>query len=553
MGGNGKHRRWKISFYHRSSGSAADKQPPKEFVCPVSGSLMFDPVVVSSGQTFDRVSVDVCRELGFVPVMEDGSRPEFGAIFPNLAMKQTIFKWCDSSGIEHPSKPDYGSLKAAVLTKMESERPPSSSSSRSPPDIRFSERELLRGMAENPPVIFSHAATELNPRVNHFYSSSSEESVVVVPPSPLTPLPLTTRPACYSASTSSSSSLTEITDAIETITQQNSSSDAGAGAASSPEEEEVVRKMRSVDIALQEEGTINLRKLTRTREDMRVSLCTQNLLSALRPLIVSRYSVVQTNAIASLVNLSLEKPNKVTIVRSGFVPLLIDVMKSGSDESQEHATGALFSLALEDENKMAIGVLGALQPLMHELRSESERTRHDSALALYHLTLIQSNRVKLIKLNAVPTLLTMVKSSEAVSRILLILCNLAACTEGRSAVLDANGVGILVGMLREESELDSEAPRENCVAALYALSHGSMRFKGLAKEARLVEVLKDVEVRGSQRAREKAKRILQMMKSRRGEDDDGEIDWEGVMESGGLSRTRYRVGTNLLGSNSTNF
>ncbi|KAK2663839.1 hypothetical protein Ddye_002413 [Dipteronia dyeriana] len=499
MGGNGKLHRWKISFYHRSSGSTADKQPPKEFVCPVAGSLMFDPVVVSSGQTFDRVSVDVCRELGFVPVMEDGLRPDFGAVFPNLAMKQTIFKWCDSSGIEHPSKPDYGSVKTAVRTKMESERPPSSSYSRSTPDIRFSERELLRGVADNPPVLLSHAATELNPRVNHFYSSSSEESVVVAPPSPLTPLPLTTRPACYSATTSSSSSLTEITDAAETITHLNSSTDA----ASSPEEEEVVRKMRSGDIASQEEGAINLRKLTRTREDMRISLCTQNLLSALRPLIVSRYSVVQTNAMASLVNLSLEKPNKVTIVRSGFVPLLIDVLKSGSDESQEHAGGALFSLALEDENKMAIGVLGALQPLMHALRSESERTRHDSALALYHLTLIQSNRVKLIKLNAVPTLLTMVKSSDSVSRILLILCNLAACTEGKSAVLDANGVGILVGMLREESELDSEATRENCVAALFALSHGSMRFKGLAKEARLVEVLKDVEERGSQRAREK--------------------------------------------------
>ncbi|KAK3225540.1 hypothetical protein Dsin_005402 [Dipteronia sinensis] len=76
-----------------------------------------------------------------------------------------------------------------------------------------------------------------------------------------------------------------------------------------------------------------------------------------------------------------------------------------------------------------------------------------------------------------------------------------------------------------------------------------MRFKGLAKEARLVEVLKDVEERGSQRAREKAKRILQMMKGRGGEDDDEEIDWEGVMETGGLSRTRYRVGSPVMGSN----
>ncbi|KAI9160549.1 hypothetical protein LWI28_009285 [Acer negundo] len=47
------------------------------------------------------------------------------------------------------------------------------------------------------------------PRVNHFFWSSYKESVVVVSPSPLTPLPLTTRPTCYSAYTSSSSSIVE--------------------------------------------------------------------------------------------------------------------------------------------------------------------------------------------------------------------------------------------------------------------------------------------------------------------------------------------------------
>ena len=41
---------------------------------------------------------------------------------------------------------------------------------------------------------------------------------------------------------------------------------------------------------------------------------------------------------------------------------------------------------------------------------------------------------------------------------LLILCNLAACNEGRSAMLDGNAFAILVGMLREGSEkADSES------------------------------------------------------------------------------------------------
>ncbi|KAK3027647.1 hypothetical protein RJ639_040610 [Escallonia herrerae] len=51
MGGNGKHR-WKIFIYR--SKSPKKKDLPREFLCPMSGCLMFDPVVVTSGQTFER-------------------------------------------------------------------------------------------------------------------------------------------------------------------------------------------------------------------------------------------------------------------------------------------------------------------------------------------------------------------------------------------------------------------------------------------------------------------------------------------------------------------
>lgn len=498
---------------------------------------MADPVVVSSGQTFERLSVQLCRNLGFSPKLDDGSIPDFSAIIPNKAIKSAILHWCDSSGVEHPRVPDPASVEKLVRALMAEEEvypsPPPSSS----PHLRVSERELIRGVAENPPVTFSHAATELGPRVNHFYSSSSEESVVITAENPSTPLPFATRPLCYSSSSSS-----EITES-ETLASSIPNS-----APASEEEDHLVRNLKSVDVVDQEEGVISLRKLTRTREELRVSLCSARVLLALKPLISSRYAVVQTNAIASLVNLSLEKPNKVTITRSGFVPYLIDVLKSGSTEAQEHVAGAIFSLALEDDNKMAIGVLGALPPLMHALvRSESERTRHDSALALYHLTLVQSNRAKLVKLNAVPTLLALAQTGSSASRVLLVLCNLAACPEGRSAMLDGNAVECLVGMLRR-NELDSEATRENCVAALFALSHGSMRFRGLARDARAVEVLREIEERGSERAREKTKRMLQMMRGRDdGEDEEG--DWEKALRSGGAGG----VGRNLHGPNSTTF
>ena len=78
-------------------------------------------------------------------------------------------------------------------------------------------------------------------------------------------------------------------------------------------------------------------------------------------------------------------------------------------------------------------------------------------------------------------------------------------------MLDAKAVKCLVGMLRRD-KLYSESMRKNCMAALYTLSHGSMRFLGLAREAKAVEVLSEIEKRGSERAREKAKRLLMIMR-----------------------------------------
>lgn len=527
MGANGKSR-WRFSF-SRSVSPPSKPGPPGEFMCSIAGSLMADPVVVSSGQTFDRVSVQVCRDLRFTPVLEDGSTPDFETFFPNLAIKSTILRWCERWGVERPLPLDYAAVEKAVRAKMASRRQEEEGDSGTGGLIRVSERELLKNVAGNPPVTYKHAVSELNRRTDRFYSSSSEESVVIAA-SPETPLPLKTRPCCYSSSSSSSSSeFQEIENPAQTLAPKLSS-----------QEEESVLKLKSSDVFEQEQAVMSLRKITRSQEYRRSALCTPRVISALKPLLVSKYCNVQVNAVATMVNLSLENSNKVKIVRSGVVPLLIEVLQSGFSEAQEHAAGALFSLAIEEDNRMAIGALGALPVLLNALRSDSERTRNDSALALYNLTLVNSNRMKLLKHNSVLRLLEMVKAGNLVSRVLLILCNLAACVDGRSAMLDGNAVRVLVGLLRR-NEAKSKLDKENCVGTLYALSHGNFRFKGLMKEAGGEDVLREIEKSGSERARDKAKKLLEMVRER----DDGEeedVDWEALLESTQLSGTGCGVG-----------
>ncbi|GKU97014.1 hypothetical protein SLEP1_g10196 [Rubroshorea leprosula] len=527
---SGRHK-WSISLYKSSSNGLKHQQEqiPKEFCCPLSGSLMAEPVIVSSGHSYERACVQACKTLGFIPTLVDGAILDFFTVIPNLALKSSILNWCNKHSVDPPKPLDVSSAEILVLKLMESENKMlNTHNEKEVQTVSYSEKELIQGVKDNPSIRFTHhAVTELTRRSTHFDSplNESEGTTFLTPP-----LQLATLPSCYSSASSSE---------IQTFNPNPSSSE---------EEEGLVTKMRSTEVFEVKEAVILLRKTTRNREDSRAKLCTPDLLSALQSLIISGYTNIQVNAVAALVNLSLEKVNKVKIVRSGMVPPLIDVLKGGSPEAQEHAAGALFSLAIDDGNKTAIGVLGALPPLMHMMRSENQRTRHDSAMALYHLSLVQSNRIKLVKIGSVPVLLSMVKSGHMLGRVLQILCNLATCEAGRTAVLDSGGVECLVGMLRG-TELN-EPTQESCVAALYGLSYGGLRFKGLAKAAGVVEALCKV----GGRAKVKARRILEMLKVII-EEEEEDVDWEELLESGSTSQTRVRLGGGKAGSgvNSTKF
>uniref|UniRef100_A0A7N1A6W5 RING-type E3 ubiquitin transferase n=1 Tax=Kalanchoe fedtschenkoi TaxID=63787 RepID=A0A7N1A6W5_KALFE len=492
--------------------------PPDEFVCPISGHLMLDPVNVASGHTFERTSVQICKDLSFAPLLPDGSTPDFsGSLVPNRNIRSMIQRWCDENGVDHP-RVDYYSIEDAVRSLMAE-----SNEHKRRDSYGEAMAELLNDVPNHPPVRLSHALTTPHVRSDSGqFSSGSQQQLS-------TPLPFKTMPASYSSSPAD---------------QQNPRYSEQVDVDEDDENNRLLMQLTSSEAAQQEEGIVTLRSLTRTDERTRSALCTQKMLSIFRPLILSRNATIQVNAVASLVNLSLEKRNKGRIVGSGLVPPLIEVLHAGFPESQEHAAGALFSLSLEEDNQTAIGVLGGLDPLLHSLRSDSDRTRHDSALALYHLSLNQSNRVKLVRLGAVPILLNLLTSRIMAGRAILVLCNLALCAEGKSAMLDGNAVVTLTAMLRED-EFDSEATLENVVATLCALGQGSLRFNGMAREAGAAEVLsRVVERTKSERARERARQVLQMMRGRGEEEEEegGGGFGRRMFEGGTMSQTPLRQG-----------
>ncbi|KAL5202845.1 hypothetical protein ABZP36_013797 [Zizania latifolia] len=100
--------------------------PPPDFRCPISLDLMRDPVVSSSGQTYDRESItrwfgsgkSTCPKTGQVLVNLE--------LVPNKALKNLISRWCRENGVamegSEQSKPESTPVVTANKAALEAAR-----------------------------------------------------------------------------------------------------------------------------------------------------------------------------------------------------------------------------------------------------------------------------------------------------------------------------------------------------------------------------------------------------------------------------------------------
>ncbi|WVZ92920.1 hypothetical protein U9M48_038950 [Paspalum notatum var. saurae] len=454
---------------------AKGEEVPAEFLCPILGAPMADPVILPSGRTYERACVQACAHLGLSlgsdGVVPPGERKASGGggvpvAIPNDALRAAVRTWCARSGRAAPAPPSAEEARAAVLRAVPA-------GTQSQPPVRSSSN--LSCLSEGAPAAPARSASNL--------SCSSE--------------------GAFAASTSSSSSgrssremaavEVEVTRVKGAVKEKEKEEEPAR--VPDAEEEVVATAVAAGDEREVEAAMAALRRATREGAARRRALCAPRLLAALRRVLLSsrHTAAARADAAAALANLSLERENRVPIVRAGAVPALVDVLASpGSPpEACEHAAGALFGLALHEGNRAAVGVLGAVPPLLAVLagrdRDHAPRARHDAGMALYHLSLATVNQSKIARAPGAPRNLLAVASDAAepaaIRRLaLMLVCNVAACAEGRAALMDAGAVAAASAILSDDGARNSDL-QEWCVAALYAMSKGSPRFRGLARAA----------------------------------------------------------------------
>lgn len=80
---------------------------PHQFLCPLSKELMRDPVVVATGQTYDRPFIQRWLKGGNRTCPQTQQVLSHTLLTPNLLVREMISQWCKSHGIQLPDSVQY--------------------------------------------------------------------------------------------------------------------------------------------------------------------------------------------------------------------------------------------------------------------------------------------------------------------------------------------------------------------------------------------------------------------------------------------------------------
>ncbi|KAL3527113.1 hypothetical protein ACH5RR_011769 [Cinchona calisaya] len=75
---------------------------PKDFKCPLSSRLMYDPVVIASGLTFERMWIQRWFDEGHDECPKTKKKLADLSLIPNTVMKDLITEWCTRTGVSIP-------------------------------------------------------------------------------------------------------------------------------------------------------------------------------------------------------------------------------------------------------------------------------------------------------------------------------------------------------------------------------------------------------------------------------------------------------------------
>ncbi|KAA8537410.1 hypothetical protein F0562_026903 [Nyssa sinensis] len=82
---------------------------PHEFLCPITLEIMTDPVIIATGQTYERESIQYWLDSNHRTCPKTGQALVHLSLAPNFALRNLILQWCEKNNFQLPKKDDLAS------------------------------------------------------------------------------------------------------------------------------------------------------------------------------------------------------------------------------------------------------------------------------------------------------------------------------------------------------------------------------------------------------------------------------------------------------------
>ncbi|KAM7256548.1 hypothetical protein ACFE04_012289 [Oxalis oulophora] len=95
---------------------------PHEFLCPITLEIMADPVTVTTGQTYERESIQKWFDSDHRTCPKTAQTLDQLSMAPNYALRNLILQWCNNNGVEPPKRGKdctYAELLEEITTSVQ--------------------------------------------------------------------------------------------------------------------------------------------------------------------------------------------------------------------------------------------------------------------------------------------------------------------------------------------------------------------------------------------------------------------------------------------------
>ncbi|KAL3354323.1 hypothetical protein AABB24_018794 [Solanum stoloniferum] len=363
------------NFSGQVSADGSQKAPviPDDFRCPISLELMTDPVIVSTGQTYERSCIEKWLEAGHSTCPKTQQALTSKSLTPNYVLRSLIAQWCETNGIEPPKRPGSS--------------PPKKSASACTPAEHSMIENLLRKLKSGSPEEARSAAGEIR-----LLAKRNTDNRVAIAEAGAIPL------LVHLLSTPDSRTQEHAVTALLnlSICENNKGHIVTSGAVPG-----IVHVLRKGSMEARENAAATLFSLSVIDEN-KVTIGSSGAIPPLVALLSEGTQRGKKDAATALFNLCIYQGNKGRAIRAGVVPTLMQLLTKPQGGMVDEALTILAILSSHPEGKAAIGAADAVPVLVDVISNGSPRNKENAAAVLVHLCsgdqhhLVEAQRLGLI-------------------------------------------------------------------------------------------------------------------------------------------------------------